>query len=335
RARCCLRSPAPPRCSSTACCWCSRWCWRSPAVFGGWDGGSDWSLMRLVQQDLQFPSSLAFDERGVAYVAESGLRVDGSLGSARVLRLDSGGGEPQVIADDLRAPVNGLTMFEGGLYVAEGGYPGRITRLELDGRRTVLVDELPGGGEYHTNMVAIGGDRKLYFGQGAMTNSGIVGAASRPHDLPGMDIVLADQQPGAFAAFASAHPAGARLAARLPCTAGIMRCNLDGSQLELVAWGLRNPYGLGFAPDGRLLALDLGFNDRGSRPVGNAPSCLYAIERGAWYGWPDFVAGIPIDDPRLVPARGAPPRFLLANHAELPGPATPLVSFPARAAAVR
>lgn len=317
--------------------------------------------MQLVAEGLQFPTSLVLDDDGGAYVAESGLRFDGQPGRARVLRIDlRGEAPPRVLCEDFRAPVNGLTRYEGALYVAEGGCPGRISRLELDGRKTVLVDDLPGGGNYHTNMVAIGPDRKLYFGQGAMTNSGIVGADAQqlswlrdlphPHDLPGLDIVLAgaDERTdnpldpggppvttGAFAAFASAHPAGTRLPAQLPCTAAIMRCNLDGSALELVAWGLRNPYGLGFSPEGQLLALDLGMNDRGSRPVGNAPSCLFAIEPGAWYGWPDFVAGVAVDDPHYRPERGATPRFLLANHAELPPPAAPLLSFPARSAAVK
>lgn len=317
--------------------------------------------MQIVAEGLQFPTSLVLDDEGWAYVAESGLRFDGEPGRARVLRMDlRGEAEPSVLCEDFRAPVNGLTLHEGVLYVAEGGCPGCISRLELDGRKTILVDDLPGGGNYHTNMVAIGPDRKLYFGQGAMTNSGIVGADAQqlswlrnlphPHDLPGLDIVLtgADERTdnpldpdgppvttGAFAAFASAHPAGTRLPARLPCTAAIMRCNLDGSGLELVAWGLRNPYGLGFSPEGRLLALDLGMNDRGSRPVGNAPSCLFAIEPGAWYGWPDFVAGVAVDDPSYQPDRGARPRFLLANHAELPPPRAPLVSFVARSAAVK
>ena len=56
-----------------------------------------------------------------------------------------------------------------------------------------------------------------------------------------------------------------------------MRCNLDGSDLELVAWGLRNAYGLGFLPDGRLLAVDQGADDRGSRPVGNVPDLLFEV----------------------------------------------------------
>ena len=114
-----------------------------------------------------------------------------------------------------------------------------------------------------------------------------------------------------------------------------MRCNADGSELELVAWGLRNAYGLGFLPDGRLLAVDQGADDRGSRPVGNAPDMLFEIRRGAWYGWPDFIGDVPITDPRFQPERGEQPTFLLANHDELPPPEKPLLRFPPHTAAVK
>ena len=114
-----------------------------------------------------------------------------------------------------------------------------------------------------------------------------------------------------------------------------MRCNPDGSDLELVAWGLRNAYGLGFLPDGRLLAIDQGADDRGSPPVGNAPDLLFEVRQGAWYGWPDFIGGIPITDPHFRPERGPAPSFLLANHDELPPPERPLFRFPPLTAAVK
>jgi glucose/arabinose dehydrogenase len=114
-----------------------------------------------------------------------------------------------------------------------------------------------------------------------------------------------------------------------------MRCNPDGSELELVAWGLRNAYGLGFLPDGRLLATDQGADDRGSRPVGNVPDLLFEVRQGAWYGWPDFIGGDPITDAAYRPERGALPRCVLANHAELPPPERPLLRFPAHLAAVK
>jgi glucose/arabinose dehydrogenase len=114
-----------------------------------------------------------------------------------------------------------------------------------------------------------------------------------------------------------------------------MRCRPDGSKLSLVAWGLRNAYGLGFLPDGRLLATDQGADDRGSRPIGNAPDSLYVVESGAWYGWPDFVCGRPVTDPAFRPQRGPQPRFILAGHETLPRPRRPVVEFAVNAAATK
>jgi glucose/arabinose dehydrogenase len=114
-----------------------------------------------------------------------------------------------------------------------------------------------------------------------------------------------------------------------------MRCNPDGSELELVAWGVRNAFAIGFLPDGRLLAVDQGADDRGTRPVGNIPDLLLEIRQGAWYGWPDFIGDEPITNPNFMPTRGAAPTFLLANHHELPAPEKPLLLFPAHVAAVK
>jgi glucose/arabinose dehydrogenase len=196
-----------------------------------------------------------------------------------------------------------------------------------------VLDGLPGFGNYHTNRAVMGADGKLYFSQGAMTNSGVIGADSgnlawlrevaHNCDIPGFDVVLAESAAGAFAPFGAAHEPGRRIAGRVPCTASVMRCDPDGGHLELVAWGLRNAYGLDFLADGRLLATDQGADNRGSRPIANCPDFLYEVRPGAWYGWPDFMGGRPA------------PEFLLANHAELPHPERPLLEFEVNASAVR
>src|SRR5689334_16705004 len=133
------------------------------------DGG-----LELVAADLSFPTSLTFDGDGVAYVAESGLPFGGAPPGGTVWRLAPDGTRAP-IATGLRPPVNGLTFHDGGLYVSEAGHPARISRFELDGGQTVILDNLPGPGNYHTNMVAFGPDGKLYFSQGAMSNTAIIG----------------------------------------------------------------------------------------------------------------------------------------------------------------
>jgi hypothetical protein len=109
-----------------------------------------------------------------------------------------------------------------------------------------VLDDLPGHGNYHTNMVAIGPDGWLYFSQGAMTNSGVVGLDAydlawlkqlpHPFDLPGFGIVLAAEvfatsdpfspgQQAMTAAFAPFGEAGApRVAIAAACRAPPLFC---------------------------------------------------------------------------------------------------------------
>jgi glucose/arabinose dehydrogenase len=314
----------------------------------------------LVVDGLSFPTSLTFDETCTAYVAESGLAFGSAPPGGRILAI-APSGERSIVAEGLRPPVNGLTWHDGSLWISEGGHPGGISCLTLDGKQSVVLANLPGPGNYQTNMITFGRDGKLYFSQGAMTNSGIVGLDAyalgwlqrlpHAHDLPGFDVVLtgrnietkdplsgtegARTQTGAFVPFGTRTWPGQRIPAQLPCTAAVMRCNLDGSNLELVAWGVRNAYGLGFLPDGRLLAIDQGPDDRGSRPIGEAPDLLFEIRQGAWYGWPDFIDGDPVNEPQYRPERGPLPALLLANSDELPTPERALLRFPAHAAALK
>lgn len=321
-------------------------------------GAAIGATRQLLAEGLDFPTSVAPGPDGALYVAESGLPFGGAAPGGRIVRIGEDG-RSETMLDGLGAPVTGLTAHEDGFYISEGGAPGRISRWVPGARRETILDGLPGGGNYHTNMVAAGADGWLYFGQGAMTNSGVVGADAidlawlrrlqHPVDIPGLDIALAGavfetEDPreegaraatAAFAPFGEAAAPGARIAGRLPCTAAVMRCRPDGSSLELVAWGLRNPFGLGFLADGRLLATDQGADDRGSRPIGGAPDLLFEVKPGAWYGWPDFVGGVPVTDPRFRLTRGTQPGFILAGHEALPPPESPSFSFAVNSAAAK
>lgn len=88
--------------------------------------------LELLAGGFSFPTSLTFDEAGTIYVVESGLPFGGAQAGGRVWRLE-GDGNRRLIADHLRPPVNGLTYYQGNLYLSEGGHPGRISRLTLSG----------------------------------------------------------------------------------------------------------------------------------------------------------------------------------------------------------
>ena len=304
--------------------------------------------METVATGLHFPTSLAFDPDGGLWVAESGLPFGDAPPGGRLLRVGRG-----VVAEGLGAPTNGITWHDGAWIVSEGGRPGRITRITPEGDRTIVLDGLPGHGNYQTNMAVVR-DGWIWFGQGAMTNMGVVGPDSlelgwlgeldHAVDRPGYPISVTDASfravvkgeerwTGAFAPFGV--PGSARdIPAALPCTSAVMRCRLDGSGLECVAWGLRNPYGLVFLEDGRLLATDQGADERGSRPIARVPELLFEVRAGAWYGFPDFVGGVPVTDPAFSP-EGPPLSFVLTNHAALPPPERPLVSLPPSTAATK
>lgn len=88
----------------------------------------------------------------------------------------------------------------------------------------------------------------------------------------------------------------------IPASGSIARSNPDGSDLERIAWGLRNPFRLKFDHQDRLFCINDGDE-------------FQFIMPGIWYGWPDFGAGLPITHPTFKPER-------------MPGPPKPFVSFP-------
>lgn len=316
--------------------------------------------LELVAENFAFPSSLAFDDAGNAYIGETGLPFGGNTPGATIWKL-AHSGERSLLVSDLGHPLTGLTYHDGSLWVAQGSNPGRIDRVDMDGAIHPVLGNLPGGGNYHTGEVAFGSDGKLYWGQGAMTNTGLVGLDALvmgwlkklPHsvDIPGYDIALNDVRvttrnpfvddesatltTGPYSQFGETVEQGTRISGQTPATSAIMRANPDGSDMELVAWGVRNAFGLRFLPDGRLLAMDQGADDRGSRPVANVPDYLWEIKPGAWYGWPDFMGGIPITDDRFTPETGGRPSFILANHDDLPEPEQPLVEFTSHTASTK
>jgi len=103
------------------------------------------------------------------------------------------------------------------------------------------------------------------------------------------------------------------ISGRVPCNGAIMRVAPEGGTVELVAWGLRNPFGLAFAADGQLYVTENAFDDRGSRPVWGAGDVLWRITPGSWYGWPDHAEGQSVTKSDFKPPGKPQPLALLAR----------------------
>jgi glucose/arabinose dehydrogenase len=302
--------------------------------------------IEVVATGFTFPTDVTFDDSGTPYVVESGYSYGEVWTVPRLLKVNPDGAAKEVVRGGNNGPWTGVTYSGGSFYIAEGGQleGGRILRVTADGKVSSLIQNLPSLGDHHTNSPVVGPDGKIYFGQGTATNSGVVGKDNAKfgwlkrfpqfHDIPCQDVTLTGQNfetpdvlekdskerviTGAFSPFGKATTAGQVIKGRLPCGGAVMRMNPDGSSLELVAWGFRNPFGLAFAPDGQLYATDNAYDDRGSRPVWGTGDHLWRVTQGTWYGWPDFSGGEPLNQQYFEPPGGPRPPLLLQKHPNRP-----------------
>lgn len=276
----------------------------------------------VVAAGFNAPVHCTFDPNGDCYVVECGHKVESR---PRILKIDMLTGRQEVYFEfpperwNQSGAVTGACWYGGHLYVMNTD---TLSRILPGGILEDILVDLPGKGDHQANHPVIGPDGKIYYGQGCATNAGVVGADDYAFewlpkfpefcDVPAEDITLVGHnyeypdvlgnvthtvQSGAYVPFGTATTPGQVIPGSVRCTGAIMRCNPDGSELEVVAWGLRNPYGLAFDQNGRLFATEHGMDERGKRYILGDPDDFYEIEQERWYGWPDYASGIRLDDP--------------------------------------
>ena len=299
--------------------------------------------IEVVARGLTFPTSVVEDDEGRLYVIESGYSYGEVFLPPKLLRIDEGGNTVIIAEGTKNGPWTDLDYHQDYFYVAEGGQleGGKILRIDREGEIISLVENLPSLGDHHTNGPVVK-DGYVYFGQGTATNSGIVGPDNAEfgwlsrnpdfHDIPCKDIVLRGtnytsknpltQNPedkvttGTYVTFGKTTSEGQVIKGQIPCNGAIMRVPLSGGAPELVAWGLRNPFGLALSPSGELYVSENSYDVRGSRPVWGTGDVLWKIEEGTWYGWPDFNGGMEISHMK-VPGEGKP-KPVLAEYPNSP-----------------
>lgn len=258
--------------------------------------------------------------------------------------------------EGLIGPVTGVPWYDGLLYIS---HRGRVSTLDPDtGEFTTIVNRLPSWGFFHNNKVIFGPDGKMDFFLSTQGNAGpidehwskVINAYNKPeaHEVPCQDVTLTGENfavpvedpdtpdvddtvlTGVYVPLGTETQPGQTIAGEVPCNGAFLRANPDGTDLGLVAWGLRSDFTYRFAPDGRLIATQNCGNPIAPREIHDDWETVYAIEEGAWYGWPDYFSGVPVTDPRFAPKMGEH-RFVLTEetHRRLLGdreaPPEPLV----------
>ncbi|HET8523388.1 MAG TPA: PQQ-dependent sugar dehydrogenase [Thermomicrobiales bacterium] len=203
------------------------------------------TTISVVGAKLGGPRFMTFDSAGNLLVAAQG---DGT--GYRYPYTDGNLGEPEALITGLNQPAS-VALFTAGkteyLYVGEVQ---QISRYRYDpagpvGSQEVVIPNLPTGG-HHTRTVAFGPDGMLYLAVGSSCN-----ICQEKDDI----------------------------------RATVSRANPDGSDLKIIATGLRNPVGLAFQPGTDHLWATV--NERDNQGNEIPPDLVTIIHEGANYGWPN------------------------------------------------
>jgi len=305
-----------------------------------------------VLWNLTLPSTITFDDNGSMYISEAGYSYGGFHPTPRILKMDSTGIVSVVADRQLNGPITDMEFNKktATLFVSHRGI---ISSVDLTGRVKDLIVGLPSMGDHQNNQIAFGPDSRIYFGQGTVTNTGVAGEDSYAyewlktspllHDIPAENITLTGQNfhtinpltpedlhdyatTGAYVPFNHPTTNGQVIKGDVKCSGCIISANENGTDLKVIAWGLRNPYGVALTGDGtRLLVSNNGADERGSRPIANDYDKVFKIDLTnptkypKYYGWPDYFNNSqPVENNSKFLSTSSPndqlPRFLIKNH---------------------
>ncbi len=314
--------------------------------------------------NMTLSSSVTFDDKGNMYIAESGYAPGGLEATPRIIKVDANGTASSFVDRDLYGPITDIEYHNDKLYVSNRA------KISIIDPNTAAVKDIIVGlrslGDFRNNQIAFGNDDRLYFGQGTATNSGIIGKdnyewlklipilhnISQFSDTPAKNVTLTGQNfetenpltadpkdkaiTGAFVPFGNVTKKGQVIKGDTKCNGCILSANLDGTDLKVVGWGFRNPYGLAFDNDNnstQLIVTTQGAEERGSRPITNDNDKIYEVKLNetAFYGWPDFFGNAePVTDPKFKSSSmtNRSLDFLIKDHPKVQKPLS-LIDSPA------
>ncbi|MCA1813468.1 MAG: PQQ-dependent sugar dehydrogenase [Halobacteriales archaeon] len=201
-------------------------------------------------------------------------------------------GPPSMPATGFSSP-QGLVATDGALFVSDS-HPGaenartdgRVTRVDSDGTKTVVVDGIPNG-RHNTNHLRVGPDGRMYIANGNPNDNGRDGGDADVFPYSGALLSVDAQE-------VSARPAvlhwrdDAGNAIPADQVAGHARNADFTSKVHVLAHGFRNVYGIAFDSAGRAYTGMNGADDPSSQDA------FFTVAPGSDYGFPFcYNVGVP------------------------------------------
>lgn len=260
--------------------------------------GFEIDLVRSAQADEDSWVSLAFDPQGRAVIAKEGkglLRMALTPDGSHVANVET-------INDDL-LECRGLLFAFGDLFANANNSKG-LYRLRGDGKdgfkKPELLYESSGGVGHGRNDLALGPDDKIYMIHGD--------SVQLPKDAIDHTSPFRDARNGK------------------PTSEGhLLRIDPNGGKVEVVAAGLRNPFGIDFNSDGEVFTYDADAEfDMGSPWY--RPTRVSHLVPGGDYGWRGVTGSWPpyyIDHadnalPNLDIGKGSPTAVKFGTRSNFP-----------------
>lgn len=216
-------------------------------------------------------------------------------------------GREDVLLQSKLFKIQDIVFYDNKLYFITNA---EIYKYDLKNKDLKLIlENIPSEGRCLDRNLIIK-DSRLLLSIGSATNSGIASDIGTypedkiPYDKSSIDITLnginyGEKKTGAFMPYGNTSENGQRIRAESLGNSCVVEINLEDNKPSLYASGIRNIKGWDFDSEGKLIGIVGGMENIGERPVKRDFDYIYKIDKGKWYGWPDFSGGDPISSPRF------------------------------------
>ncbi|MCB2292462.1 hypothetical protein LGK95_02765 [Clostridium algoriphilum] len=240
----------------------------------------------------------------------------------RVQYIDKMGKAYNVFANK-KLSISSLDYNNGVLYYASATSVYSYNIISKETKE--IIKGIPNYGDYNKSLIRINGNY-LFVTIGAATNSGVVGPdnmwlTSYPenHDVSPKSITIkginfGERKTGAFVSYQTRNIKGQMITEHMIGNSSIIIYNLKTGAEGNFAWGIRNMRGMDINSEGKILVTVGGMENRGLRPVKGDSDYIYKIKKSAWYGFPDYTGGDPINSPKFKDGLNKTIPLILDHH---------------------